>query len=119
MSQGLTAFLRPEDEELATKRQELAELESELTERELYLADLENGLAFFEGQYLRSVGVLYAELDEIEAQIAELMSRKHAKDQAAQQAARQGADAADSVGAPGIDAAHGSTCSAHVVTDGR
>ena len=95
MSQGLTAFLRPEDEELATKRQELAELESELTERELYLADLENGLAFFEGQYLRSVGVLYAELDEIEAQIAELMSRKHAKDQAAQQAARQARETAE------------------------
>jgi pyruvate/2-oxoglutarate dehydrogenase complex dihydrolipoamide acyltransferase (E2) component len=63
-----------EEEELTGKRRELEMLLSELVERELSLADLKAELADFEGQYLREVCVLYAELDEWNAKIAELIA---------------------------------------------
>jgi hypothetical protein len=62
----------PEEVELLHKREELAAVRAELAERELELADLRAQLKSFEGRYLREVGVLYAELDEWEARIAEL-----------------------------------------------
>jgi predicted nucleic acid-binding Zn-ribbon protein len=43
-----------------------------LAERELELADFRAQLKSFEGRYLRQVGVLYAELDDWEAKIAEI-----------------------------------------------
>jgi len=58
--------------ELLRKREELAAVRAALAERELELADLRAQLKSFEGRYLRQVGVLYAELDEWEARIAEL-----------------------------------------------
>ena len=64
----------PEEEELVSKQRELALLLGELAERELSLASLKAALAAFEGQYLREVGVLYAELDEWNAKIAELIA---------------------------------------------
>jgi hypothetical protein len=64
--------LTPEQEELDRKREELASVRAALAERELELADLRAQLKSFEGRYLRQVGVLYAELDEWEARIAEL-----------------------------------------------
>jgi CII-binding regulator of phage lambda lysogenization HflD len=68
--------VKPEDEELAKKRVELAQLESELADRELYIATLNAELAAFERQYLKIVGTRYAELDEINAQIAEQLARQ-------------------------------------------
>ena len=65
----------PEEQELEKKKVELASLEADLIQRELDLATLHAELAEFEGRYLRTVGVLYAELDEIEAQIAEAEAR--------------------------------------------
>jgi hypothetical protein len=65
----------PEEEKLENKRRELAGLLSELVERELSLANLKADLAAFEGQYLREIGVLYAELDEWNAKIAELIAK--------------------------------------------
>jgi hypothetical protein len=62
----------PEEVELLRKREELAFVRAQLAERELELADLRAQLKGFEGLYLRQVGVLYAELDELEALIAEL-----------------------------------------------
>ncbi len=61
----------PEHASLLDKRQELAAVRSALAERESELAQLRAQLKTFEGRYLRQVGVLYAELDEIEARIAE------------------------------------------------
>ncbi len=58
---------KPEERELENKKAELASLEVELVQHELDLATLRADLADFENQYLRRVGVLYAELDEIEA----------------------------------------------------
>ena len=65
-------FSSPAEQELAEKRQELAILQTELTDRELFLESLRAELGAFEGRYLREVGVLYAELDEWNAKIAEL-----------------------------------------------
>jgi len=87
----------PEKQELEKKREELALLEAELIQRELDLASLRAELTDFERRYLRIVGVLYAELDEIEAQIAEAQARRRPSDSKAQeQAARARAQAQES-----------------------
>jgi len=52
-------------------------LTRELAEKELELATLENQLASFEKRYARSVGVLFAELDALEAEIAKELLRLH------------------------------------------
>ena len=64
-------FRSPEEEELERKRQELDHLLSELAESELELATLRSELVAFERRYLERVGSRYAELDKLEAQIAE------------------------------------------------
>src|SRR5215469_2343221 len=81
----------PEEEELANKRRELALLLADLADRELSLACRKAELAALEGQYLREVGVLYAELDECKARMAELTARLEGTDeaQAAASEARQ------------------------------
>src|SRR5262249_33724868 len=61
----------PDDVELLDKREQLAAVRARLAERESELAQLRAQLRTFEGRYLRQVGVLYAELDDIEARIAE------------------------------------------------
>jgi hypothetical protein len=71
----LARVISPEEEKIESKRRELAGLLSELVERELSLVSLKADLAAFEGQYLREVGVLYAELDEWNAKIAELIAK--------------------------------------------
>jgi hypothetical protein len=52
-------------------------LSKELAEKELELATLENELAAFEDQYARTIGVLFAELDEIEREIARELWHLH------------------------------------------
>ena len=87
----------PEELELQRKQAELAALEVELIQRELDLATLRAELVDFENRYLRTVGVLYAELDEIEAQIAEAQARRRPSDSKAQeQATRARAQAQES-----------------------
>ena len=72
MSSEIVRQLTPEEEELHRKREELTAVRAALAERELELADLRTQLKGFEGRYLRQVGVLYAELDDWEAKVAEL-----------------------------------------------
>jgi predicted nucleic acid-binding Zn-ribbon protein len=72
MSREIVKKLTPEEEELLRKREELAGVRGALAERELELADLRAQLRSFEGRYLRQVGVLYAELDNWEAKIAQI-----------------------------------------------
>ncbi len=72
MPSEIVRKLTPEEEELLRKREELASVRAVLAERELELADLRTQLKSFEGRYLRQVGVLYAELDDWEAKIAEI-----------------------------------------------
>ncbi len=73
----------------------------ELTEKELELATLENQLAKFEKRYARTVGVLFAELDALEAAIAKELLRLHPEDpyregfRRAEQKAKASKDAVD------------------------
>jgi ABC-type phosphate transport system auxiliary subunit len=75
----------PEEKELARKHQELAQLQSELADRELFLANLRGELAAFQRRYLREVGALYAELDDLSAKIAEWLPSNSSTDAAAQE----------------------------------
>jgi hypothetical protein len=84
MSSDIVGNQTPEELELQRKQAESASLEAELIQRELDLVTLRAELADFESRYLRTVGVLYAELDEIEAQIAEAQSRRKPSDSDAQ-----------------------------------
>jgi hypothetical protein len=79
-SQDVARRQTPEARELDKKRAELAGLETELAQRELDLATLQGALRAFETRYFRIVGTLYAELDELEAQIAEAFARRSAHD---------------------------------------
>jgi hypothetical protein len=80
---------KPEEEELKFKRQELQVLADQVIELELQLTNLRGELTAFERLYLKTVGVWYAELDEIEAQIAELLARRDPGNLKAQGEARQ------------------------------
>lgn len=73
---GIAPTQKPEEEELARKQAELCQLEEELAERELGLANLRAELGAFERRYVKLVGVLYAELDEINAQLTERRARQ-------------------------------------------
>ena len=63
--------LTPEEQELEQKKAALSVLETELAEHELELSTLKAELHSFELRYIKIVGVKYAALDEIEAEIAE------------------------------------------------
>jgi hypothetical protein len=89
MSRGIARLRTPEEEELKRKQEELARLEVELAERELQLTSLCSQLRAFEVRYLRTVGVRYAELDRVEARIAELLARLAPRNQEAQDKASQ------------------------------
>jgi hypothetical protein len=81
-------ILTPEEEELGRKRTELAALELELSERELDRATLQVDLATFEKSYFEVVGRRYAELDQLEAAIAEGLASQNPRDQAAEERAK-------------------------------
>ena len=81
--------LKPEEQELARKREEQSALESELAERELRAASLRAELAAFERRYLHFVGSRYAELDEWRAELAERLAREQPDNERAQQAAAE------------------------------
>jgi hypothetical protein len=88
---------KPEERELENKKAELASLEVDLIQRELDLATLRAELASFDNEYLGTVGFLYAELDQIEAQIAEAEARRRPSDPGAQaEAARARTQAQES-----------------------
>jgi U3 small nucleolar ribonucleoprotein component len=77
MSQQTMRFTKPEEEELSKKKVELSQLESDLADQELCLTVSRSELSSFERNYVRIVGKLYAELDEIEARIEEQHARLH------------------------------------------
>ncbi len=63
--------LTPEEIELGRKRRNLERLKDRLADREEEMTDLRGELEQFEARYKMEVGRLYADLDEIDAQIAE------------------------------------------------
>jgi hypothetical protein len=105
MKTELVRRLTPEEEELAAKRDELAQLEAQLADEELALASLKAELAGFEGLYLRRVGILYAELDEWTARLAELQAEKIATPETNSDAAAARAQAEESYSAAHSEAA--------------
>lgn len=88
-------ILKPEEQELARKREEQAAIEAELAERELRSANLRAELSSFERRYLHFVGLRYAELDELQAQIAERLAKEHPEVERAQQTAKNARARAD------------------------
>ncbi len=61
----------PEARELEKKQRVLARLRNRLAEEEEHLLEFQTELKEFETRYTNEVGCLYADLDEIEAEIAE------------------------------------------------
>jgi hypothetical protein len=96
MNAEIVCHVSAAEQELARKREELAILQAELADRELFLANLRAELAAFEGRYLREVGVLYAELDDWNAKIAELAAQTAGTEQARTAAAEARARAEES-----------------------
>ena len=86
---------RPEDAELSRKREELAELQARLAELELQLLTLRLELTEFEALYHSKAGALYAELDEVEALIAERLAQLRPLDTKAAEAATDARKRAD------------------------
>jgi hypothetical protein len=70
---------KPEEKELQHKKETLTELKDALSNRELELATLRAELLSFQHIYFESVGKLIAELDELDAQIAEAIAKKNPK----------------------------------------
>ena len=105
MKKEIVRRISPEEEELAKKREELALLQAELAERELFLTNLRAELAAFEGQYLRQVGTLYAELDEWNAKIAERLAEQEGTEEARSAAAQARTQAEESNSAVSGEAA--------------
>lgn len=89
MGTDITRRKTPEESELEQKQSNLEILEEELTQRELELATIKADLQAFEGLYLRIVGIQYAELDKIKAQIAEAQARLDPINKDAQKQASQ------------------------------
>lgn len=85
----------PEEQELELERAELPALEQQLVERELDLSTLEQTLAAFQADYLRTVGSRYATLDDIQAQIAEARAAGRPNDETALEAARRARKSVD------------------------
>lgn len=91
----------PEEQELARLEAEQAELEEQVASAELTLETLKIELSQFQYRYYQSVGVLYVELDELDAQIALVEAGQHPDDveaqfraQKAQEQARRSAEEA-------------------------
>jgi hypothetical protein len=95
----------PGEATLLDKRRQLASVRERLADRESELAQLRAQLKAFEARYFRQVGVLYADLDEIEARIVEREVDLYDSDEArhraeeARQRARESHDAAFNVAA--------------------
>jgi len=87
--------LKPEEQELALKREEQTALEAELAERELRATHLRAELGAFERQFLHTVGLRYAELDEFKAQLAERLAAEQPDNQRVQKNAREARGRAD------------------------
>lgn len=89
MTTKQTRAPKPEERELARKLQEQERLEAELAECELRLATVRAELRTVEARYLQLVGMPYAELDELRAQIAERLAAEEPGNERLQRSARE------------------------------
>ena len=67
--------LSPQAEELQARRRELADLRRKLADKELELSTEKAQLHLFERRYQNVVGPMYAELDQVKAQVLGLASK--------------------------------------------
>jgi len=96
----------PEEQELEDKIAELKVLEEQLTHKELELATIQGDLISFERIYLHRVGVFIADLDELIAQISELIAhRQPSKKKQAHWARTQAKEAREAAGSVGPELA--------------
>jgi chromosome segregation ATPase len=91
----------PEEQELARLEAEQAELKEQVTSAELALETIKTETAHFQHRYYQTVGRPYAQLDEIDARIANLRAKQAPHDptlmahaQAAEKQAKQSAEEA-------------------------
>ena len=89
MNHEITHIQTPEEQELVAKHDELEYLETDLAQQEMELATLLAELQAFEFLYMGTVGVKIAELDALEASIAEAMAAQNPRDRHAKQAAAE------------------------------
>ncbi len=68
-------ILSPQAEELQARRRELADLRRKLADKELELSTENAQLHLFERRYQSVVGQMYAELDQVKAQVLGLASK--------------------------------------------
>lgn len=68
-------ILSPQAEELQARRRELADLRRKLADKELELSTEKAQLHLFERRYQNVVGPMYAELDQVKAQVLGLASK--------------------------------------------
>lgn len=81
--------MTPEEKELAKKQAELAGLEAELAQRELELATLQGEMNAFRNRYHQALGKLFAELDAILAELAEVRASNKPANHKAWEKAKQ------------------------------
>jgi hypothetical protein len=86
---------KPEEIELELKQTKLRELEDILANKELELVTTQGELFDFQKVYLGTVGRKIAELDEIEAKIAEILAKKLPKDEVSKKKASEARRRAD------------------------
>ena len=95
MSNELARHQTPEQAELEEKQRQVDSLEAELADRELELATLKGELGAFENEYAQRVVAKYAILDDLNAQIAELLAERSPSDAESQETADQAREQAD------------------------
>ncbi len=95
MSGNIEKKLTPEDQELKNMLGELTSLESELAQKELDLATLMAELQALDSRYLRIVGAKFLELDNIKAEIAEILASQQPESVSAQEEAEQARERAE------------------------
>ena len=76
---SVTQVLSPQAEELQAKRREMADLRRKLADKELELSTAKSELHLFERRYQTVVGPMYAELDQVKAQILGLACKFYPK----------------------------------------
>jgi hypothetical protein len=95
-SAHLTFSVSIEQTEIAKKRRELAQLEALLEERKLELTTLQLDVNTFSSLHRIHIGSRYAILDEIEAQIAEVLAARDPLDKYSQENAKRAREQAKS-----------------------
>lgn len=89
MNGCVTRILLPEEEELQLKKLELAAIETQIAALQLALDTLQADLGGLSDRYLRTVGLKYAELDAIEAEISCIIAECQPDDVIARATARE------------------------------